>query len=300
MGAGQRRSSATRPVASKAPLDELPQLWNILRGTWTRRSRPHPVSNYELFARSTLLLLRSLVRPSPGGTDQRATRTIFQPRSRRCATTLCDQRDRAAARSVGAVRDRQNRRAVRSERGGARGEGGSARRKHCQSIRCTTGARTAGNLDRNSPGRRSNGFCASWTGARDRTTDGTPGARGNGPSEGSTAGFPAASTAKYLIALDRLDRPDATACSGTIPATVRLAPRSLRARWSMGAVRNVVVSLTLVFADRGRATRELSRGARPPKRKRQPAARSIVQRSSSTGPERCSSKTRIGRTRPRR
>jgi lipopolysaccharide/colanic/teichoic acid biosynthesis glycosyltransferase len=53
-------------------LDELPQLWNILRGDMDLVGpRPHPVSNYELFARSIpYYSLRSLIRPGLTGRAQ--------------------------------------------------------------------------------------------------------------------------------------------------------------------------------------------------------------------------------------
>ena len=53
-------------------LDELPQLWNILRGDMDLVGpRPHPVSNHELFARSIpYYSLRSLVRPGLTGWAQ--------------------------------------------------------------------------------------------------------------------------------------------------------------------------------------------------------------------------------------
>jgi len=53
-------------------LDELPQLWNILLGDMDLVGpRPHPVSNYELFARSIpYYALRSLVRPGLTGWAQ--------------------------------------------------------------------------------------------------------------------------------------------------------------------------------------------------------------------------------------
>ncbi len=56
----------------KLHLDELPQLWNILRGDMDLVGpRPHPVSNYELFARSIpYYSLRSLVRPGLTGWAQ--------------------------------------------------------------------------------------------------------------------------------------------------------------------------------------------------------------------------------------
>ena len=56
----------------KLHLDELPQLWNILRGDMDLVGpRPHPVSNHELFARSIpYYSLRSLVRPGLTGWAQ--------------------------------------------------------------------------------------------------------------------------------------------------------------------------------------------------------------------------------------
>jgi lipopolysaccharide/colanic/teichoic acid biosynthesis glycosyltransferase len=53
-------------------LDELPQLWNILRGDMDLVGpRPHPVSNHELFVRSIpYYSLRSLVRPGLTGWAQ--------------------------------------------------------------------------------------------------------------------------------------------------------------------------------------------------------------------------------------
>jgi lipopolysaccharide/colanic/teichoic acid biosynthesis glycosyltransferase len=56
----------------KLHLDEFPQLWNILRGDMDLVGpRPHPVSNYELFARSIpYYSLRSLVRPGLTGWAQ--------------------------------------------------------------------------------------------------------------------------------------------------------------------------------------------------------------------------------------
>jgi lipopolysaccharide/colanic/teichoic acid biosynthesis glycosyltransferase len=56
----------------KLHLDELPQLWNILRGDMDLVGpRPHPVSNYDLFARSIpYYSLRSLVRPGLTGWAQ--------------------------------------------------------------------------------------------------------------------------------------------------------------------------------------------------------------------------------------
>jgi lipopolysaccharide/colanic/teichoic acid biosynthesis glycosyltransferase len=64
----------TRPgrLLRKLHLDELPQLWNILRGDMDLVGpRPHPVSNYELFARSIpYYSLRSLVRPGLTGWAQ--------------------------------------------------------------------------------------------------------------------------------------------------------------------------------------------------------------------------------------
>jgi lipopolysaccharide/colanic/teichoic acid biosynthesis glycosyltransferase len=53
-------------------LDELPQLWNILRGDMDLVGpRPHPLSNHELFARSIpYYSLRSLVRPGLTGWAQ--------------------------------------------------------------------------------------------------------------------------------------------------------------------------------------------------------------------------------------
>jgi hypothetical protein len=53
-------------------LDELPQFWNILLGDMDLVGpRPHPVSNYELFARSIpYYSLRSLVRPGLTGWAQ--------------------------------------------------------------------------------------------------------------------------------------------------------------------------------------------------------------------------------------
>jgi lipopolysaccharide/colanic/teichoic acid biosynthesis glycosyltransferase len=56
----------------KLHLDELPQLWNILRGDMDLVGpRPHPVSNHELFARSIpYYSLRSVVRPGLTGWAQ--------------------------------------------------------------------------------------------------------------------------------------------------------------------------------------------------------------------------------------
>ena len=56
----------------KLHLDELPQFWNILLGDMDLVGpRPHPVSNYELFARSIpYYSLRSLVRPGLTGWAQ--------------------------------------------------------------------------------------------------------------------------------------------------------------------------------------------------------------------------------------
>jgi lipopolysaccharide/colanic/teichoic acid biosynthesis glycosyltransferase len=56
----------------KLHLDELPQFWNILIGDMDLIGpRPHPVSNYELFARSIpYYSLRSLVRPGLTGWAQ--------------------------------------------------------------------------------------------------------------------------------------------------------------------------------------------------------------------------------------
>jgi lipopolysaccharide/colanic/teichoic acid biosynthesis glycosyltransferase len=56
----------------KLHLDELPQLWNILRGDMDLVGpRPHPVSNHDLFARSIpYYSLRSLVRPGLTGWAQ--------------------------------------------------------------------------------------------------------------------------------------------------------------------------------------------------------------------------------------
>jgi len=56
----------------KLHLDELPQIWNILRGDMDLVGpRPHPVSNYDLFTRSIpYYSLRSLVRPGLTGWAQ--------------------------------------------------------------------------------------------------------------------------------------------------------------------------------------------------------------------------------------
>jgi exopolysaccharide biosynthesis polyprenyl glycosylphosphotransferase len=56
----------------KLHLDELPQLWNILRGDMALIGpRPHPVSNHQLFTRSIPFYhLRSLVRPGLTGWAQ--------------------------------------------------------------------------------------------------------------------------------------------------------------------------------------------------------------------------------------
>jgi exopolysaccharide biosynthesis polyprenyl glycosylphosphotransferase len=56
----------------KLHLDELPQLWNILRGDMDLVGpRPHPVSNHQLFTRSIPFYhLRSLIRPGLTGWAQ--------------------------------------------------------------------------------------------------------------------------------------------------------------------------------------------------------------------------------------
>ena len=89
----------------KLHLDELPQLWNILRGDMDLVGpRPHPVSNYELFARSIpYYSLRSLVRPGLTGGPRcdKATPTTSRARSRRCATTSVRSPDRRFGATCG-------------------------------------------------------------------------------------------------------------------------------------------------------------------------------------------------------
>jgi lipopolysaccharide/colanic/teichoic acid biosynthesis glycosyltransferase len=98
----------------KLHLDELPQFWNILLGDMDLVGpRPHPVSNYELFARSIpYYSLRSLVRPGLTGWAQVRQGYAHDPYGRdreNAIRPLCDSQTVSPAGLLGACRDRQDR-----------------------------------------------------------------------------------------------------------------------------------------------------------------------------------------------